>query len=207
MPPASSFARLLTPGAALLLPGVSNALAARVVADLGFAAAYVTGAGIANTLSGRARQRAGDALRARCARGGDPRGVSGPAGGRCRHRLRQRHQRDARGAHARARGRRRDPDRGPGVSQALRPFLRQGGDPRRRDGRQDQGRGGRTPERRPLDRRAHRCDRARRLRGRHRARPRLSRGRGRRDLRRGADHAGRDRRHPGCCRGRRSSTW
>src|SRR5216683_615833 len=40
---------LLAPGAALLLPGVSNALAARVVADLGFAAAYVTGAGIANT--------------------------------------------------------------------------------------------------------------------------------------------------------------
>src|SRR5215470_2788504 len=40
---------LLTPGAALLLPGVSNALAARVVADLGFAAAYVTGAGIATT--------------------------------------------------------------------------------------------------------------------------------------------------------------
>src|SRR5262249_6816969 len=40
---------LLTPGAALLLPGVSNALAARVVADLGFAAGYVTGAGIANT--------------------------------------------------------------------------------------------------------------------------------------------------------------
>src|SRR5215470_20175893 len=40
---------LLTPGAALLLPGVSNALAARVVADLGFPAAYITGAGIANT--------------------------------------------------------------------------------------------------------------------------------------------------------------
>src|SRR6187401_2639084 len=43
---------LLTPGAALLLPGVSNALAARVVADLGFPAAYVTGAGIANTFLG-----------------------------------------------------------------------------------------------------------------------------------------------------------
>ena len=43
---------LLQPGAALLLPGVSNALAARVVADLGFAAAYVTGAGIANTFLG-----------------------------------------------------------------------------------------------------------------------------------------------------------
>jgi 2-methylisocitrate lyase-like PEP mutase family enzyme len=36
----------------LLLPGVSNALAARVVADLGFSAAYVTGAGIANTFLG-----------------------------------------------------------------------------------------------------------------------------------------------------------
>jgi 2-methylisocitrate lyase-like PEP mutase family enzyme len=36
----------------LLLPGVANALAARVVADQGFAAAYVTGAGIANTFFG-----------------------------------------------------------------------------------------------------------------------------------------------------------
>jgi 2-methylisocitrate lyase-like PEP mutase family enzyme len=43
---------LLQPGAALLLPGVSNALAARVVADLGFSVAYVTGAGIANTYLG-----------------------------------------------------------------------------------------------------------------------------------------------------------
>src|SRR5262249_32680062 len=42
----------LVPGAALLLPGVANALAARVVADQGFAAAYVTGAGIANTFLG-----------------------------------------------------------------------------------------------------------------------------------------------------------
>src|SRR3977135_4575624 len=46
------FRKLLTPGAALVLPGVSNALAARVVADLGFPAAYVTGAGIANTFLG-----------------------------------------------------------------------------------------------------------------------------------------------------------
>ena len=37
------FRNLLVPGAAVVLPGVSNALAARVVADLGFAAAYVTG--------------------------------------------------------------------------------------------------------------------------------------------------------------------
>jgi len=42
------FRELLKPGAALVLPGVANALAARVVADTGFAAAYVTGAGIAN---------------------------------------------------------------------------------------------------------------------------------------------------------------
>ena len=43
---------MLRPGAALLLPGVSNALAARIVADQGFPAAYVTGAGIANTFFG-----------------------------------------------------------------------------------------------------------------------------------------------------------
>ena len=46
------FRKLLAPGAAVVLPGVSNALAARVVADLGFSAAYVTGAGIANTFLG-----------------------------------------------------------------------------------------------------------------------------------------------------------
>jgi 2-methylisocitrate lyase-like PEP mutase family enzyme len=46
------FRALLKPGAALILPGVANALAARVVADCGFGAAYVTGAGIANTSLG-----------------------------------------------------------------------------------------------------------------------------------------------------------
>src|SRR5205807_8886462 len=46
------FRELLKPGAAALLPGVSNALAARVVADLGFPGAYITGAGIANTFLG-----------------------------------------------------------------------------------------------------------------------------------------------------------
>ena len=43
---------MLRPGAALVLPGVANALAARVVAGCGFGAAYVTGAGIANTFLG-----------------------------------------------------------------------------------------------------------------------------------------------------------
>src|SRR5204862_8089686 len=46
------FRELLKPGAAVVLPGVSNALAARVVADLGFPAAYITGAGIANSFLG-----------------------------------------------------------------------------------------------------------------------------------------------------------
>jgi 2-methylisocitrate lyase-like PEP mutase family enzyme len=46
------FRALLQPGAAVILPGVANALAARVVADLGFPAAYVTGAGVANTYLG-----------------------------------------------------------------------------------------------------------------------------------------------------------
>jgi 2-methylisocitrate lyase-like PEP mutase family enzyme len=46
------FRAMLKPGAAVILPGVANALAARVVADSGFDAAYVTGAGIANTFLG-----------------------------------------------------------------------------------------------------------------------------------------------------------
>ena len=43
---------ILTPGAAVLLPGAANALTARVIEDAGFAALYVTGAGIANTYLG-----------------------------------------------------------------------------------------------------------------------------------------------------------
>jgi 2-methylisocitrate lyase-like PEP mutase family enzyme len=46
------FRAMLKPGAAVILPGVANALAARVVADSGFGAAYVTGAGIANSFLG-----------------------------------------------------------------------------------------------------------------------------------------------------------
>src|SRR3954469_25138063 len=46
------FRAMLKPGAAVILPGVANALAARVVSDCGFAAAYITGAGIANTFLG-----------------------------------------------------------------------------------------------------------------------------------------------------------
>ena len=67
------FRTMLSPGAALLLPGVANALAARIVADQGFAAAYVTGAGIANTFLGVPDIGLVTRDRARGARGGDPR--------------------------------------------------------------------------------------------------------------------------------------
>jgi 2-methylisocitrate lyase-like PEP mutase family enzyme len=46
------FRAMLKPGSAVILPGVANALAARVAADRGFDAAYVTGAGIANSFLG-----------------------------------------------------------------------------------------------------------------------------------------------------------
>ena len=43
---------IVKPGAALVVPGVANALTARIVEDLGFEAAYVTGAGVSNTFLG-----------------------------------------------------------------------------------------------------------------------------------------------------------
>ena len=70
------FRTMLSPGAALLLPGVANALAARIVADQGFAAAYVTGAGIANTFLGVPDIGLVTVTELARARGGDPRGVS-----------------------------------------------------------------------------------------------------------------------------------
>jgi len=50
--PDQDLRELLTPGAAVLLPGAANALTARVIEDAGFSALYVTGAGIANTYLG-----------------------------------------------------------------------------------------------------------------------------------------------------------
>ena len=43
---------LLRERKAVLLPGAANALAARVIEDLGFQAIYVTGAGVTNTFLG-----------------------------------------------------------------------------------------------------------------------------------------------------------
>jgi 2-methylisocitrate lyase-like PEP mutase family enzyme len=42
----------LSQRSALIIPGASNALAARVIADLGFEAVYLSGAGLTNTLLG-----------------------------------------------------------------------------------------------------------------------------------------------------------
>ncbi|HZL40641.1 MAG TPA: oxaloacetate decarboxylase [Pseudolabrys sp.] len=44
--------KLLSQRKAVLLPGAANALAARVIEDLGFKAIYVTGAGVTNTFLG-----------------------------------------------------------------------------------------------------------------------------------------------------------
>lgn len=48
----TSLRQRVATGPALLVPGAANALTALVIADLGFEAAYVTGAGIANTFLG-----------------------------------------------------------------------------------------------------------------------------------------------------------
>jgi len=48
MEPRKSLRAKLRPGAALLTPGVSNALAGRLVEDLGFEAIYLSGAGVTN---------------------------------------------------------------------------------------------------------------------------------------------------------------
>lgn len=46
------FRERLRTGGALLMPGAANALAARVIADLGFEAVYLSGAGLTNTYLG-----------------------------------------------------------------------------------------------------------------------------------------------------------
>lgn len=46
------FRARLTAGGAVLMPGAANALAARVIEDLGFEAIYISGAGVTNTFFG-----------------------------------------------------------------------------------------------------------------------------------------------------------
>ena len=47
-----AFRARLAAGGAVLMPGAANALAARVIADLGFEAIYLSGAGLTNTYLG-----------------------------------------------------------------------------------------------------------------------------------------------------------
>ncbi|MDX3898975.1 MAG: isocitrate lyase/PEP mutase family protein [Sphingobium sp.] len=47
-----TFRERLNKGGAILMPGAANALAARVIADLGFEAIYLSGAGLTNTYLG-----------------------------------------------------------------------------------------------------------------------------------------------------------
>ena len=46
------FRKRINKGGAILMPGAANALAARVIADLGFEAIYLSGAGLTNTYHG-----------------------------------------------------------------------------------------------------------------------------------------------------------
>ena len=48
----SAFRTLVESRRALLVPGAFNALSARVAADTGFGALYITGAGVTNMFSG-----------------------------------------------------------------------------------------------------------------------------------------------------------
>jgi 2-methylisocitrate lyase-like PEP mutase family enzyme len=50
--PGATLRAQLSAGGPLVVPGAANALAARVIAECGFDAIYVTGAGIANTYLG-----------------------------------------------------------------------------------------------------------------------------------------------------------
>ena len=50
--PQKTLKQLLVPGAGTLVPGAANAITAKIIAQLGFEAAYVTGAGISNSYLG-----------------------------------------------------------------------------------------------------------------------------------------------------------
>ena len=128
--PATLRERLAAPGL-LVAPGAYDAIGARLIEQAGFPAVYMTGAGTSAargypdfgllTMSEMVENAASDGALDR-----------DPADRRRRHRLRQRAQRDAHGARVRGARRGRDPHRGPGRAEALRPPRRQGGGRRAR---------------------------------------------------------------------------
>ena len=171
----------------LVMPGVHDALGARLAEAAGFSAITAGGYGATATLLGRpdSSQLVADRVvgnvfaPVRCD------GVAAPR--RCRHRLRQRDQRRARRQTVRKGRRRRPLHRGPGLSEALRPHGRQGGRLARGMAREDQG-GARRARRSGLRHHgAHRRAGRQRHRRRDRARATRTRGRRRPAVRRGAD--------------------
>ena len=130
----------LAKGEFILAPGIYDGISARVADRMGFPALYMTGYGATASMLGL--PDAGLATysdmvgRAEMICSVDRHA----ADRRRRHRLRRAAERAAHGARLRGGGRRRDPDRGPGDAQEVRPHA---GPPRRAGrghGAQDQGR-------------------------------------------------------------------
>ena len=186
----------------VVAPGVYDAFTALVAAQAGFATLYVSGAAIAYTRLGRpdiglvSMSEVAETLALIRDRVGAHLIVDADTGyGNALNVVRTVRA-------FRARGRERDPARGPGFPQALRPSRRQGADPARTRwcGKIKAALDARALAR-DAGHRAHRCGRGRGVRARHRARGALPRGRRRHAVRRGAEDARRARAH----RARRSA--
>ena len=177
-------------GRAILLPGVYDALSARLAQDAGYEAIYVTGAGLANSRLGvpdiglvgfdtlldhvTALSDVVDVPLVVDADTGFGNAVT-------------RHPHRASAGAGRGGG---DPARGPGVPQALRPLRGEGVRLQRGDGEQDPRRRRQPPRPEPADRGTHRRPRHGGARRGHRAGAGVQ-GRGRRrDLRRGPHQRG-----------------
>ena len=139
----------------IVAPGAYDGMTARLIAQAGFPAVYMTGAGTSATLgypdfglltmTEMVANAAPHRARRRCA--GDR---------RRRHRLRQRTEHRAHGAGIRARGVVGHPYRGPGLAQAVRPSRQQGDRAARGLAGEDPRRRRRPPRSGLPDHRAHR---------------------------------------------------
>ena len=162
----ASLRELFAAGETVLAPGCYDALGARLVEEAGFPAAYMTGFGSAASQLGRPDI----GLMSLPEMVDNARRIAGrdrhPGHRRRRHRLRQPDQRDPHRARVRGGRGRRDPHRGPGHAQEVRPHGGQGGDPGRARWRQGRGRRRRPAHAGLPDHRAHRRSRGRGVRRR-----------------------------------------
>ena len=145
----SQLRQLLKSGQTLFVPGCYNALSARIVAEVGFPALYMTGYGTSLSLLGLPDAGLATMTEMHLNARYIANAVTVPVIAGRGQRLRQRHQRDAHGARVHRHGRGGDPHRGPGDSQALRPRGRAPRDPDRGGGRQVPGGRCRTARARP----------------------------------------------------------